>query len=66
VFFTVTADDATKYQGVTLGGTSWNKGKRHPALGDGVVVGAGAKILGPFEIGAGAKIGSNFAATLNT
>jgi serine O-acetyltransferase len=44
---------------VTLGGTSWNKGKRHPTLGKGVVVGAGAKILGPIEIGDGAKIGSN-------
>lgn len=51
--------DCTLYHGVTLGGTSWNKGKRHPTLGDGVVVGAGAKILGPITIGAGAKIGSN-------
>jgi serine O-acetyltransferase len=47
------------YHGVTLGGTSWNKGKRHPTLGDGVVVGAGAKILGPITVGRGAKIGSN-------
>src|SRR3954464_6117375 len=52
-------DDCTLYHGVTLGGTSWNKGKRHPTLGKGVIVGAGAKILGPIEIGAGAKIGSN-------
>ncbi|GHB11041.1 serine O-acetyltransferase [Modicisalibacter luteus] len=52
-------DDVTLYQGVTLGGTSWNKGKRHPTLEDGVIVGAGAKILGPFTVGAGAKIGSN-------
>src|SRR6201993_2209468 len=52
-------DDCTLYQGVTLGGTSWNKGKRHPTLGRGVVVGAGAKILGPFLVGEGAKIGSN-------
>ena len=52
-------DDCTLYHGVTLGGTSWNKGKRHPTLGAGVVVGAGAKILGPIEIGAGAKVGSN-------
>ena len=52
-------DDCTLYHGVTLGGTSWNKGKRHPTLGDGVVVGAGAKILGPILIGAGAQIGSN-------
>ncbi|MCX7192493.1 MAG: serine O-acetyltransferase [Proteobacteria bacterium] len=52
-------DDVTLYHGVTLGGTSWRHGKRHPTLGDGVVVGAGAKILGPVFIGAGAKIGSN-------
>ena len=52
-------DDCTLYHGVTLGGTSWNAGKRHPTLGKGVVVGAGAKILGPIEIGDGAKIGSN-------
>jgi serine O-acetyltransferase len=53
------ADDCTLYHGVTLGGTSWNKGKRHPTLETGVVVGAGAKILGPITIGAGARIGSN-------
>ena len=47
------------YHGVTLGGTSWNKGKRHPTLGKGVVIGAGAKILGPILIGEGAKVGSN-------
>src|SRR5882672_5116597 len=52
-------DDCTLYHGVTLGGTSWNKGKRHPTLGNGVVVGAGAKILGPVTIGDGARIGSN-------
>ncbi len=52
-------DDCTLYHGVTLGGVSWNKGKRHPTLADGVTVGAGAKILGPFVVGAGAKIGSN-------
>jgi serine O-acetyltransferase len=52
-------DDCTLYHGVTLGGTSWNKGKRHPTLEKGVVIGAGAKILGPITIGAGAKIGSN-------
>lgn len=51
--------DCTLYHGVTLGGTSWNKGKRHPTLGDRVVVGAGAKILGPITVGAGAKVGSN-------
>jgi serine O-acetyltransferase len=52
-------DDVTLYQGVTLGGTSWNKGKRHPTLANGVVVGAGAKILGPIHVGEGAKVGSN-------
>ncbi|MBY0578673.1 MAG: serine O-acetyltransferase [Burkholderiales bacterium] len=52
-------DDSTLYHGVTLGGTSWSGGKRHPTLGKGVVVGAGAKILGPIKIGDGAKIGSN-------
>ena len=52
-------DDCTLYHGVTLGGTSWNKGKRHPTLGRNVVIGAGAKILGPILIGDGAKIGSN-------
>lgn len=52
-------DDVTLYHGVTLGGTSWNQGKRHPTLEEGVVVGAGAKILGPIVIGKGCKIGSN-------
>lgn len=56
-------DDVTLYQGVTLGGTSWNKGKRHPTLECGVVVGAGAKVLGPFTVGAGAKVGSNAVVT---
>ena len=52
-------DDCTLYHGVTLGGVSWDQGKRHPTLGRGVVVGAGAKILGPFTVGDNAKIGSN-------
>ncbi|MFC2972716.1 serine O-acetyltransferase [Azotobacter bryophylli] len=52
-------DDVTLYHGVTLGGTSWRKGKRHPTLGDGVLVGAGAKILGPITVGAGARVGAN-------
>jgi len=52
-------DDVTLYHGVTLGGTSWKEGKRHPTLGNGVVVGAGAKILGPIYIGDNSKIGSN-------
>ena len=55
----VIGDDCTLYHGVTLGGTSWRKGKRHPTLGRGVVIGAGAKVLGPIEVGDGAKIGSN-------
>jgi serine O-acetyltransferase len=52
-------DDCTLYHGVTLGGTSWNKGKRHPTLQHGVVVGAGAKVLGPITIGANGRVGSN-------
>ncbi|MEO5363463.1 MAG: serine O-acetyltransferase [Magnetococcus sp. DMHC-8] len=52
-------NNVTIYHGVTLGGTSWNKGKRHPTLGDNVIVGAGAKILGPITIGANARVGSN-------
>ncbi len=55
----VIGDDCTLYHGVTLGGTTWEKGKRHPTLGNDVVVGAGAKVLGPIEIGDGARIGSN-------
>jgi serine O-acetyltransferase len=52
-------DDVTLYHGVTLGGTTWNKGKRHPTLGDGVVVGAGAKILGPITLGEQVRVGAN-------
>lgn len=52
-------DDCTLYHGVTLGGTSWNKGKRHPTLGQNVVVGAGAKVLGPILVNDGARVGSN-------
>ena len=52
-------DDVTLYHGVTLGGTSWDKGKRHPTLEDGVVIGAGAKVLGPITIGKDARVGSN-------
>ncbi len=55
----VIGDDCTIYQGVTLGGTSWEKIKRHPTLGNNVVVGAGAKVLGPIVIGDGVRIGSN-------
>ncbi len=52
-------DDCTLYHGVTLGGTTWRKGKRHPTLGNNVVIGAGAKVLGPITVGDGARIGSN-------
>jgi len=52
-------DNVTLYQGVTLGGTGKDKGKRHPTIENDVVVGAGAKILGPIKIGAGSKIGAN-------
>ena len=52
-------DDCTLYHGVTLGGTSWKEGKRHPTLGNGVVVGAGAKVLGPIEIADNVRVGSN-------
>jgi serine O-acetyltransferase len=52
-------DDVTMYHGVTLGGVSTHKGKRHPTIGDGVVIGAGAKILGAIEIGSGSRVGAN-------
>ncbi|MBQ4599659.1 MAG: serine O-acetyltransferase [Clostridia bacterium] len=52
-------DNCTLYQGVTLGGTGKDTGKRHPTLGDNVMVGSGAKVLGPFKVGSGAKIASN-------
>lgn len=52
-------DDCTLYHGVTLGGTSWKAGKRHPTLGNNVVIGAGAKVLGPLHVGDHARIGSN-------
>ena len=52
-------DNVTLYHGVTLGGVSWEKVKRHPTLGDNVVIGSGAKILGPFTVGANSKVGSN-------
>ncbi len=55
---TVIGEDVTLYQGVTLGGVSWSKGKRHPTLEDKVVVGAGAIILGPIKIGHDSRIGS--------
>src|SRR3990172_3945902 len=52
-------DDCTLYHGVTLGGTSWNKGKRHPTLANNVVIGAGAKVLGPITLADGSRVGSN-------
>jgi serine O-acetyltransferase len=52
-------DDVTLYQGVTLGGTGFGRGKRHPTLGSEVVVGSGAKLLGPIEVGDRVKIGAN-------
>ncbi|PJI40827.1 MAG: serine O-acetyltransferase [Rhizobium sp.] len=52
-------NDVTLYHGVTLGGTSWSPGKRHPTLMDGVLVGASAKILGPIVVGAGCRVGAN-------
>jgi serine O-acetyltransferase len=56
-------DDVMLYHGVTLGGRTRDAGKRHPTLGDGVAVGAGAKILGPVTIGAGSVIGANAVVT---
>ncbi len=56
-------DDCTLYHGVTLGGTTWNRGKRHPTLANNVVVGAGAKILGPITLAAGVRVGSNSVVT---
>ncbi len=52
-------DNVTIYHGVTLGGTGKDKGKRHPTIGNNVVIGAGAKILGPLYVGSNAKIGAN-------
>ena len=52
-------DDVLLYQGVTLGGTGKDQGKRHPTIGNNVLVGAGAKVLGPFTVGAGARIAAN-------
>lgn len=55
----VIGDNCLLYQGVTLGGTGKDKGKRHPTLGDNVLVGAGAKVLGPFTVGSNVKIAAN-------
>ena len=55
----VIGDDVTLYHQVTLGGVTWSSGKRHPTVGDGVVVGAGAQVLGPITVGRDARIGAN-------
>ena len=55
----IVGNDVTLYHGVTLGGTSWNKGKRHPTLGNGVMVGCGAKILGNITVGDNCRVGAN-------
>ena len=55
----VIGDDVTLYHQVTLGGVTWSTGKRHPTVGDGVVVGAGAQVLGPITVGRDARIGAN-------
>ncbi|MDO4435839.1 MAG: serine O-acetyltransferase [Cardiobacteriaceae bacterium] len=52
-------DDVSIYQGVTLGGTSWQQGKRHPTIGNNVILGAGAKVIGAIKVGDGARVGSN-------
>jgi len=62
---TIIGDNCHLYQGVTLGGTSTKRAKRHPTLGDGVVVGAGAKIIGAVNIGDGAKIGAGSVVVTN-
>lgn len=55
----VVGDDVTLYHGVTLGGTSWRQGRRHPHLGNGVLIGAGAKILGAISLGDNVRVGAN-------
>jgi len=55
----IIGNDVTLYHGVTLGGTSWSKGKRHPTLEDGVMVGAGAKVLGPITLSKNSRVGAN-------
>ena len=55
----IIGDDCMMYHGVTLGGTTWDKEKRHPTLKDGVIIGAGAKVLGPIILGKNVRVGSN-------
>tara|TARA_Y100000590_G_C15717677_1_gene1012416 strand:- start:244 stop:783 length:540 start_codon:yes stop_codon:yes gene_type:complete len=61
----IIGDNVSIYQGVTLGGTKWEKKKRHPSISDNVVIGAGAKILGPISVGKNSKIGANSVVTRN-
>ncbi len=61
----IIGNDVTLYHGVTLGGTTWNKGRRHPILNDGVMVGAGAKVLGAITLGKGVRIGANSVVVAN-
>ena len=62
---TVIGDNVSIYQGVTLGGTKWEKRKRHPSISDNVVIGAGAKVLGPITVGKNSKIAANSVVTRN-
>ena len=62
---TVIGDNVSIYQGVTLGGTKWEKRKRPPSISDNVVIGAGAKVLGPITVGKNSKIGANYVVTRN-
>ena len=62
---TVIGDNVSIYQGVTLGGTKWEKKKRHPTVNDNVIIGAGAKVLGPISVGKNSKIGANSVVTKN-
>ena len=62
---TIIGDNVSIYQGVTLGGTKWEKKKRHPTINDNVVIGAGAKVLGPILVGKNSKIGANSVVTRN-
>ena len=62
---TIIGDNVSIYQGVTLGGTKWEKKKRHPTINDNVIIGAGAKVLGPISVGKNSKIGANSVVTRN-
>ena len=62
---TIIGDNVSIYQGVTLGGTEWKKKKRHPTINDNVVIGAGAKVLGPILVGKNSKVGANSVVTKN-